>query len=600
MLTQKEIKETLDNLLEQLRVFDPGVEDPAKTALEDQLAAVIRDLEPNYIGPSWSKREDGSWLLPARTPQEAAEHGVPMSLGWEILGWCGRYLRHFKDVSQKLKLTPEQARLVLWWFAIDSRGRFIYRTGTIQRCKGAGKDPLLAVICLVEWVGPCRFSHWHPLTGRPVAVAEMNSVVQVAATSQEQTKNTSTLFGVLVSDEMRQKYRISSFSIATQEIRARGGQQRIVMVTSNPRSLEGARSTFVLLNETHHWVEGNAGIAMYETVDGNVTKGGGFGARYLAITNAYLPGEDSVAERLRNEYEEIKDRPDFLDFGIFYDSIEAHPLVPMHPVALRIVVPKIRGDAWWLDPESILISIRKSSIAPSRSRRMWLNQIVSSEDALYGENDWKAMECEEYLKPGDTVTLGLDGSKSDDSTALVALRTDGLAVPLGIWEKDSEDWRVPKQAVHSAVASAFKTYNVVAFFADVREWEDDIEGWHETYGAQLQIKATDAGNAIAWDMRGKSNHRATLAHEKLMAAVQALKIKWSLAVNPELVGVLRRHFLNVYRDENTTGVYFRKISRMSSRKIDAYAALLCAHEAMNKYKIKRPPEKTPNRVWMFR
>lgn len=455
------------------------------------------------------------------------------------------------------------------------------------------------MICLVEFVGPCRFSHWNPLTGKPVAKAEENSLVQVAAVSQDQTKNTSTLFGSLVSDEMKQKYRIAHFTIATQEIRARDGRQRIVMVTSNPKSLEGARSTFVLMNETHHWIEGNAGIAMYETIDGNVTKSGGTGSRYLAITNAYLPGEDSVAERIRGDYEELKDRYDFLDFGILYDSIEAHPLVPMHPVALHIVVPKICGDAWWLDPESILMSIRKKSIAASRSRRMWLNQIVSAEDALFGENDWKAMECEDYLKPGDTITLGLDGSKSDDSTALLALRTDGLMVPLGIWEKDSEDWRVPTASVHSAVALAFKTYNVVAFFADVKFWENDIESWHEQYGDQLKIKSVDAGNAIAWDMRGANNKRATLAHEKLLAAIQDRKLKWSLSVNPELVGALRRHFLNVFRDENNTGVYFRKISRGSARKIDAYAALLCAHEAMNKYKIKKPVEKAANELWML-
>jgi hypothetical protein len=33
-------------------------------------------------------------------------------------------------------------------------GRFVYRKGVLQRMKGWGKDPLLAVICLVELVGP--------------------------------------------------------------------------------------------------------------------------------------------------------------------------------------------------------------------------------------------------------------------------------------------------------------------------------------------------------------------------------------------------------------------------------------------------------------
>ena len=584
-LTNQQVKDTLDGLLEQLRGFDHGSEDPAKTALEDQVAAVCRDLEPNFIGPSWKRNPDGSWLLPKHT------------LGWEILGWCARYLRSFTDESLPLKLTPEQARLILWWYAVDERGKFIYRTGTIQRMKGAGKDPLLAVICLVEWVGPCRFSRWHPLTGKPVAMAETDSLVQVAAVSQDQTKNTSDLFGRLVSQEMRDRYRIQKFSTSSEIIRARDGRQQIKMVTSSPRALEGNRSTFVLMNETHHWVEGVGGVAMYETVHGNVTKGGGRGARFLAITNAYLPGEDSVAERLRNQYEKIKDRPDFLEFGMLYDSIEAHPLVPMHPAALRVVVPKICGDAYWLDPEAIIMAIRQSSISPSRSRRMWLNQIVSSEDSLHSEADWKQMESDDYLKPGDTITLGFDGGRTDDSTALVAMRTDGLFVPLGIWEKDMDGWVVPRDAVHSAVASAFKTYNVVAFFADVNLWERDIEDWHTLYGETLKVRAVDAGNAVGWDMR--KIQTATRAHEKLLAAIRDRKIKWSLSVNPELVGTMRRHFLNTYRDENNVGVYVRKISRESPRKIDAYMALVLAHEAMNKYRIKKPVDRAENELWML-
>ncbi|XES01291.1 hypothetical protein HEP87_63070 [Streptomyces sp. S1D4-11] len=35
---------------------------------------------------------------------------------------------------------------------------------------------------------------------------------------------------------------------------------------------EGGRITFTVLNETHHWVSGNSGDRMYETIDGNATK----------------------------------------------------------------------------------------------------------------------------------------------------------------------------------------------------------------------------------------------------------------------------------------------------------------------------------------
>lgn len=580
--------------MEALRAFPSGEESPAKTALEDQLAAIVRDLEPIFIGPTWKKNSDGSWFLP--------EH----SLGWEILGWCSKYLRDFNDESKPLRLTPEQARFILWWYAIDERGKWIYNTGTLQRMKGHGKDPLLAVMCLVEWVGPCRFSHWDERTGKPVARPEPHSFVQIAATSLEQTHNTAQLFSGLMSPRLRSEYRVEKFSVASEKIRAGlDGRQQIKLVTSNPKSLEGNRSTFVLLNETHHWTTSNHGVGkdgvrgMYETIDGNVTKGGGKGARYLAITNAYLPGEDSAAERMREEYEEIAERPDFLDFGILYDSIEAHPMVPMHPVALKIVVPKICGDAWWLDPESILKSIRKKSIPSSQSRRMWLNQIVAAEDAMWSELDWKALQTDLYLQPGDNIVLGLDGAKSDDSTALIAVRIkDMLVVPLGIWEKDGDNWIVPRQAVHSAVAGAFKSYNVKAFFADSAHWADDISEWHDLYVDKLDVRATDAGNAIEWDMRNAK--RSTMAHHRLVSAIENRKIKFSPMNDPRLHAIMRRHFLNTYRDENNFGVYVRKISRESPRKIDAYQALIAAFEALTKYRIKgKKPDAPRGRTWFF-
>lgn len=37
---------------------------------------------------------------------------------------------------------------MLWWYAVDDTGRFIYRKGVLQRLKGWGKDPHLAVISL--------------------------------------------------------------------------------------------------------------------------------------------------------------------------------------------------------------------------------------------------------------------------------------------------------------------------------------------------------------------------------------------------------------------------------------------------------------------
>lgn len=77
--------------------------------------------EPDYIGPSWERDENGEFALPR------------YSLGWGAAVWAQNNL--LVD-GEPLRLTPEQARLLLHWYEVDEFGRFVYRQGTIQRLKG--------------------------------------------------------------------------------------------------------------------------------------------------------------------------------------------------------------------------------------------------------------------------------------------------------------------------------------------------------------------------------------------------------------------------------------------------------------------------------
>jgi hypothetical protein len=531
----------------------------------------IAALEHNFIGPTWQRCDDMSWLLPERT------------LGWEIIGWCARWLRG--DEGKPWRFTAEQMRFILWWYAVDENGEFIYRTGVLQRMKGWGKDPLLAVMCLVEFVGPSRVARdkfndviWDE-NGQPVGKPCPRAWVQVTAVNQAQTANTMGMLPSLMSDEFRAQYGIKDGATI---IRAHRGRDKLEAVTSSYRAIEGKRTTFTVLNETHHWVAGNKGIQMYETIDGNATK---MSSRYLAITNAYLPGEDSVAERMRDTYNKIVDGR-AADIGFMYDSLEAHAKTPLTPEALRIVVPIIRGDATWLDPEVVIKSVLNTSIAPSRSRRMWLNQVVAEEDALYSEAEWLPLEDPNaVLVRGDKIVLGFDGGKTDDATGLVAIRLkDNCAFKLGLWErpenwptgKDAPRWEVPREAVDTAVHDTHRLFDVQGFYADVALWESYISEWSTAYGEGYAVKATEH-QPIAWDMR-QSQQRVTRAHERLMQRIFDGKLRHDGDMD------LRRHVLNARRRTNNYGVSFGKESRESPRKVDLYAALLLAHEAMNDYR----------------
>ena len=542
---------------------------------EELTEELIQDIvTPHYIGPTWATNDDGSWYLPEHT------------LGWKIAGWCAEYLLNPQDDTKPWKFTPEQLRFILWWYAIDEKGKFLYQSGVLQRRKGWGKDPLLAVICLVEFVGPCRFVGWDT-EGNVLTRPEKASLVLVSAVTKEQTSNTADMFPLLMSKKFIATYKVTP---GIELIRAQGGTKKIMLLTGSYRAAEGKRSTFTLMNETHHWVAGNGGPKMYETIDGNTAKNPS--SRYLAITNAYLPGEESVAESMRSDYESFK----ALGYsgGFLYDSVEAKARAPIGGPLLPLVLERMLGDSVWDTVEthiaSMIRSIMKRSISPARSRRMWLNQVVADEDALYSPEDWDTnLDEDAMLSPGDEIILGLDGGKTDDSTVLMAIKPSTMeAFVLGMWEKPTdvkdETWIVDQSLVDEVVEMAHNRYEVIGFLSDVSGWETWIVRWEEEYASNYKVRASEA-RAIGYDMRSNLKE-ITHSNEALFKSITDGELRHDGDFR------LRRHVLNARRRNNKWGVSFGKESRESDRKVDAYAALLLAYIGTVKYRIKpKKPEK---------
>ncbi|OKI71421.1 terminase [Streptomyces sp. MJM1172] len=515
---------------------------------------------------------------------------------WAYL-WCSKYLLQpdGPDAGSPWRFTPEQIRIIKRWYEIDENGRFVYRQGTIRRLKGWGKDPFTAALCAFEFVGPCRFSHWDA-DGMPVPKAQNSAWVQIAATSKDQTRNTMTVFPGLFSEECIEKYGID----LGKEIIYSAVGNRIEAVTSSARALEGGRASFNLLNETQHWVEANGGHSMAMTIAGNLAKSRGGGARSMEITNAPLPGEDSVAERTYHAWSKLRDKDPETPrrAGVYYDSVEAPASVVLGDrESLEAGIRAARGDATWLDIDWIISTIYAGTYPAYQSRRMFLNQLVTDEDSLISPVAWDACQTDESLKRNDRITLGFDGGSTDDATALIAMRmSDRLVQPIGIWEQPDgpagEGWEVPRDQVVDAVHNTFANYDVVGFFADVALWESEVESWSEEYRTRLHVKASGK-STVGRDMRG-GLPELTQANERLVAAVEAGAIRHTGH------HTLKRHVMNAKRKINRFGVSFTKEHRESKRKVDGYAAMLLAdlarHNLVESGKLKRPRS---GRVWGF-
>lgn len=522
--------------------------------------AATGEFPPVAIGPTWQRDRGGDWRLPERT------------LGWEILGWTAEYLRQpdGPEAGQPWRYTDEQARFVLWWYAVDEHGRFVYRYGMLRRVKGWGKDPVGATLCAVEFVGPCRFAGFDA-SGDPVAAPHPASWVLTAAVAKDQTRNTMTLFPGLLSPGAIDDYRID---LGKELLYAHAGRCRLEAVTSSPRALEGPRSTFTLKNETQHWLRNNEGHAMAEVIARNLTKSRDGSARALAISNAHEPGEDSDAEHDYEAWQSIEQGRS-RSTGFLYDSLEAPPDVDLAvELQLRAGLRAARGDSAWLDEDRHVEEIYDTRNSVSSSRRFYLNQIVAAEDAWIAPHEWDqlAVDAPEPVADEEEITLGFDGSKTDDHSALIGCRlSDGYTFAIGVWDPAEHDGEAPRDLIDAAVRAAFEKFTVVAFFSDLHPWESYVDAWAEDFGKTLEVKAT-ARHPIAWDMRGRQKE-TTIEIERLHDEIVEKKL--SHDGDPRV----RQHFHNARRRPNNFGVTVGKEHRESARKIDSVPAVALARTA---------------------
>lgn len=554
-----------------------------KGFLEDALPPIGLEWEPVKIGPTW--QWDDGWSLPERT------------LGWEVLAWCGLWLKGKRD--KPWQYTPEQARFILWFYALDEAGQFAYHSAVLQRLKGWGKDPLAATLALASMLAPIDFDHWDK-NGDPVGRDSENAWVQLVAVSQEQTKNTMKLMPGLITAEARDYYGIQPSRL---NVWALGDTRQIEAVTNSVMAIEGGRPTLVVRNETQNWNSSNGGHDMAGALEGNAAKRDiDSPARMLDICNAYRPGEDSVGQRMREAHEstlgDVDDpdsAPKAMDFGVLYDSLEAPPEAPLTADAAPSVVEAIRGDATWLDAKGrILKSILNPANPPSESRRKWYNQITAREDAYLSPQEIDPLKDEtKVVRQGEEIVMFLDGSKNDDATALVGCRvSDGHVFVIGMWQKPpgerGKDWVVPRNKVDYAVDRAFSDYRVSAFWGDPshvlddeskdRFWDGLFDQWHRKYGRRLKLWADGKKHSVMFDMADFPKQKDFVgAVEAFIADVEDQNFTWDGDVR------LRQHFLNAVRMPTRAGLSIGKEHRESKRKIDLAVCAIGARMVRRAY-----------------
>ncbi|MFE3729317.1 terminase, partial [Nocardia sp. NPDC059154] len=449
-----------------------------------------------------------------------------LTLGWEAVKWASKFLKQPNGPRAGERYRPIESQIRFWlhWYAVNPDGSWVYHHGARRLAKGSGKSPFAGVHSLVEFCAPVRLKDFDPkapggCVGRSVAMP----LVQIAATSESQTANTMRMVRALATKGSR----------VVRDHQLDPGRTRYNMIpegsleviTSSAHSAEGGEATHITADETEWWLPGNGGPTLMSTLQDNLTKSGN---RLLETCNAWLPGAGSVAEATWDAWVDQEDNGSTSGSLILYDARIAPPDTDMaDDESLRRALEHVYGDCWWVDVRPIMVRIWDKRAKADESKRKYLNWPTAPEDAWADPQQWAAMAAGTNGNPprplvdGEAIVMFFDGSKTRDGTALIGCCvSDGHVFTLGVWEPpkkshggktmSDETWTVPVEEVDATVEHAWERFKVVAFWADVREWESFAKiTWPQRYRDRIDEKlwAVPGGKSpepIAWDMRSHS------------------------------------------------------------------------------------------------
>lgn len=539
--------------------------------------------------------------LPAGEPE--------FTLGHWAIWWAEEFLvqPNGPRARQPFRFTPRQRRFLLWWYAVDEQGRWLFHHAVRRLAKGSGKSPFAAVLALIEFCAPVRLAHIDLARtdkrleqfGWCVGQAVDLPLVQIAATAESQTSNTMRMVRAFAPKRSKVVEAHELDPGKTKYYKLPEGTLEVI--TSSFTAAEGAEGSFVVADETEHWKPANGGVELAATLQDNLAKSG---SRLLETANAWVPGQDSVAEDSHLAWVAQEEGRTRGETRILYDAVIAPPDTDLaNPASLRAALEHVYGDCWWQDIHPIMERIWAPNAKPNDSKRKYLNWPSAATDAWTTREDWDRLyDPEVVVADRDEIVLFFDGSKSRDATALIACRvSDGhVFVPDdhggGVWEPSTTHdatETVDVDDVDRVVMRAFDRYRVVAFFGDVAEWESyTLSEWPRRYSDDLELHAAPSGKPpqpIAWDMRSHKREFA-MAAEACLAEISDGAFTHDGDVR------VARHVANMRRRPYMDLVGVAKESKDSPLKIDAGVCVIGARMVRRLYLGSKPKKKRTGRV----
>lgn len=462
-------------------------------AAADRSDRYVVDFPTLWVVPAWIERH---CLIP-----DGFRKGRPFRMyDWQLWSTVNHYRikPDAQQVPEFLAGDPD---------AIPERSAaFHNRRSQVIAPQKTGKGPWSATLICAEALAPVLFYDWagdndwflcsdhgcgcswqyRYQPGEPMGMPWPSPLIQLLATSEDQVDNvfrplSAMARGPRLKDRMK---------VREGFIRILGGDgdaesNRIDAVTSSALSRLGAPITAYLHDESGMYTKSNKLMTVAETMRRGCSAMGGRG---LETTNCFDPSEQSVAQKTF----ESKAR----DVFKFYEPPPKH--LQYHLKAERA---KIHAFNYAGSPHADRNGIESESAEllekdPAQAERFYGNRIVAGSGTWLDGRKWHARKKPRDVPKGTPVVLGLDGSDTDDWTAIRAETADGYQftptygpdkLPT-VWNPADHGGQVPRLEVAAAVAELMEFFRVVRFYFDPPDWKTEGDGWAAEYGEKRVVR----------------------------------------------------------------------------------------------------------------
>lgn len=378
---------------------------------------------------------------------------------------------------------------------------FHYRRSVVVAPQKAGKSPWGAAIALAECVGPTQFAGWAE-DGDEYRCADHGcscgwSYEYLPGEAMGKPRPGKSQFGLLAFAESQ----VQNVYEPMQSMVVNGPLAEIVKVgegfmrtpkrgkiqplTSASRTQLGKPFTGAIADETGLYTKQNKVLDVWQTIRRAVAAMNG---RTIELTNAWDPMENSAAQQAfespsEDVYRYFRKPPADLDYRKPKDRQKIHDYV----YAGAPWVDTVNG----IGPEAAELC----QTDPTQAERFYGNRLVQGLGSFMTEALWESGVAPE---PSDktTITLGFDGSKSGDWTAIRAETHDGFRFTPTygpddrptVWNPDEWGGKIPRGEVQAAVKELFEKYRVERFYADDDPtWATQIDEWASEHGDDTVI-----------------------------------------------------------------------------------------------------------------